>query len=623
MTLSPIAAADAFAVAQGPTATTLTGHLGADNGFGADHDPDGTALGWVAGTVTTLAPDGDRFLGAFFADGLLSLLTIQGTVSYPHPVIVTATTLTTAEGGHITLNTSGQFDYTSALGFSGVDSFTYTLVDADFNFTTTTVTLTVTPTPGANNRPTAADDHFTLAEDTVLAGTLLADNGAGPDSDPEGDALHLVNHTVFSAQGGLVRLFADGNFTYTPRAGFSGDDSFAYTLRDAMGAQDTGHVALTVTAVNDAPVAGDDAFTTPHDLSLTGTVLTNDRDDEGAALTVTAGLWATTAGGTVTMAADGSFAYHPPAGFTGQDSFDYTARDPLGASATGHVTLTVVNGAPVAGTDSHSLAYRGQVRGTVLTNDSDPDGDALTVTPGQVLHGTGSVLTLAPDGSFTYHAGDLATGLQIMTYTLTDSLGATTTGTLRFMVGAHGGYQGSARNDGWLGTAAANVALLGAGDDRADGAGGQDILGGGADDDSLFGGLGNDRLYGEGGKDALFGGAGADRLEGGAGNDRLKGGSGADQFLLDIDPTDTDRIADFTSADRLVFRAADLGLDPQANADWLVTSGAPDGPHGRFVYHAASRSLLWDEDGLGATAALLVVIFDTKVALTQDSFVLV
>jgi hypothetical protein len=81
MTLAPIAATDQFTGAQGTSATTLSGHLGADNGSGPDHDPDGTLLGWVGGAVTTLAGDGDRFLSAFFANGVLSFLTVQGTLS--------------------------------------------------------------------------------------------------------------------------------------------------------------------------------------------------------------------------------------------------------------------------------------------------------------------------------------------------------------------------------------------------------------------------------------------------------------------------------------------------------------------------------------------------------------
>lgn len=625
MTLAPIAQADTFTLAQGASSTTLTGNLGADNGAGADVDPDGSVLGWVAGSVTSLAGDGDRFLGAFFQGGQLQFLTIQGTVSYPHPVIVTATALTTAEGGRVVLDTSGNFHYTSALGFSGVDSFTYTLVDADFNFTTTTVTLNVTPSEGANDRPLAADDAFTLNEDAPLSGNLLADNGSGPDSDPDGDALTLKAETVFSAAGGLVRIYADGSFTYTPRAGFSGPDSFAYTLLDPQGAQDRGQVSLTVLPVNDAPQAQDDAFTVIHDRAFSGNLLSNDSDADGEALRAVAGQYATAAGGLVTVTEDGSFTYHPPAGFTGPDSFTYRLRDAAGAEDEGRATLQVINRAPVAGTDLYALAYRGTTSGNLLANDNDPDGDAFSALPGQIISDRGSVLTIAADGSFTFTGGDLAYGPEVMTYRVTDALGAVSTGTIRFRIGGHGGYAGSYGDDTWLGSAGRDVAMLGAGDDTADGADGQDILGGGADDDVLKGGLGADRLHGETGKDELFGGGGADVLDGGAGNDRLKGGGGADQFVLNLDPTDTDRIADFTAADRLVFRAADLGLAPGAlpDATWLAQSGAPDAGHSRFLYHAASRSLIWDHDGLNATAGQVVVVFEAKVTLTSDSFLLV
>ncbi|MFM2365604.1 MAG: hypothetical protein RIR95_211 [Pseudomonadota bacterium] len=635
MTIAPIAQVDSFTAAQGANSTTITGNLGANNGNGVDYDPDGSTLGWVAGAVTSLAGDGDRFLSAFFSGGVLSFLTIQGTVSYPHPVIVTSTAIRTAEGGQVFLDTSGNFHYTSALGFSGADSFTYTLVDADFNFTTSTVSLTVAPTAGANDRPIAADDAFTLAEDTVLFGNLLANNGFGTDSDPDGDALTVVNNTIFSTMGGLVRIFVDGSFTYTPRAGFSGVDGFDYTLLDPSGAKDMGHVTLTVQSMNDAPEAFDDSFTAVHDRSLTGNVLANngsgpDRDQDGDLLTVAAGPIVTAAGGLVTLNADGSFTYQPKSGFTGPDGFDYTVRDPSGASDIGHVTLNVINRAPVAQLDAFSMGYRATVTGNVMANngsgpDSDPDGDAISVVAGRSVSTKGSILTLASDGSFSFKAGDLSYGLEVMTYTLTDTLGATRSGSMQFWVGGHGGFQGGPLDDIWAGSASNDIAMLSSGDDTADGGGGADIIGGGAGDDSILGGLGNDRLYGEDGKDELSGGGGADRLNGGAGRDLLRGGAGADRFVLNSFSYDADRIADFTAADRLEIVAADLGLSagPLADATWLVAHGGADGSHGRFEYHAASKSLYWDADGLSATADLLVATFDTKVSLTIDSVVLV
>lgn len=633
MTIAPIAAADTFSVSQGLTSTTVTGNLGADNGSGVDYDPDGTVLGWVAGTTTSLAGDGDRFLGAFFSNGVLSFLTIQGTVSYPHPVIVTSTAIATAEGGFVILDTSGNFQYTSALGYSGQDSFTYTLVDSEFNFTTTTVTLNVTPTEGANDRPVAIDDAFTAGEDVVISGNLLADNGAGADHDPDGDVLRVNNHTIYSTMGGLVRIYADGGFTYTARAGFSGVDGFDYTVLDPSGAKDVGHVTLTVLAENDPPVAVDDQFQAIHDRTLSGNVLVAngsggaDSDQDGDPLAVVAGQWATTAGGLVTMAADGSFTYQPPARYVGADSFDYEVRDPSGASDIGHVTLNVINRAPVAGTDSYSVGYRGTASGNLLHNDSDPDGDVMTVVPGKFVSDRGSVLTLSANGQFTFKAGDMmAAGFELMTYVVVDSMGAATTGTVQVYVGSHGGYYGTSGDDNWVGTAGNDVAMMWAGDDTADGGDGNDIIGGTWGDDVIYGGLGNDRIYGEGDKDRLFGGGGADRVDGGDGNDQLRGGAGADKFILGVESEYADKIMDFTSADRLVFVAADLGLAAGTlpDASWLVMAGgAVDGTHGRFVFNASTKSLFWDHDGLVATASDLVVNFDTKVTLTVDSFLLV
>ena len=636
MPVTPIAAEDTFYVVQGLTSTTLTGNLGVDNGAGVDYDPDGTVLGYVAGTGFTPIGDGNSYLGAFFTDGVLGFLSITGTVSYPFPIITTSTAITTTEGGTVWLDTSGNFTYTSALGFSGTDSFTYTLVDAEFNQTTTTVTLNVAGTAGANDRPVAADDIFALAEDTVLTGNLLADNGNGRDTDPDGDAVSVVAQTIGTVAGGVVRIAADGSFSYTPRAGYSGADSFDYTLRDPSGASDIGHVSLTVAAVNDAPVAVDDQFQAVHDRSLTGNLLAGsgngaDYDPDGGALSVVAGVLTTSGGGQVTLLADGSFTYQPATGYLGADSFDYTVTDPAGASDTGHVTLSVINRAPTAQTDTFYLNYRSSVAGNVLAGngqaaDSDADGDALSVVAGRTVSAKGSVLTVDAEGNFSFVGGDLSYGLEVMTYTVLDTMGAASTGTMQFFVAPHGGYQGSALGDTWTGSAGADTAMMGAGDDTADGLGGQDVIGGGGNDDSLSGGAGNDRLYGEADKDALFGGGGADRLDGGSGRDLLKGGAGADTFVLALGPAyDSDRIGDFTAADRLEFSAAALGLGPGplADASWLVAKGAPDASHARFVYDARAKTLSWDDDGLSATANLLVATFDTRVTLTLDSFLLV
>ena len=657
MTLAPIAAADSFTVTQGLAYTLVTGNLGADNGAGIDYDPDGSLLGFVAGTGFTPIGDGDRYLGAFFSGGTLGFLMITGTVSYPFPIFVRSTMITTTQGGSVSLDTSGNFSYHSVDGFSGTDSFTYTLVDADFQVTTATVTFNITPTAGANDRPVAADDQFTLTEDSVLTGSVLADNGAGADSDPNGDALSVQAQTLYSQAGGIVHILADGSFTYTPKANYHGVDGFDYTLLDPQGASDRGHVTLTVTAVNDAPVAMDDRLQVIHDRTAFGNVLADngagaDRDADGDALTVVAATLTTTGGALVVLNADGSFTYQPAAGHLGADFFDYSVTDPSGATDSGRVNLTIVNHAPVAANDTFYLGFGMTGTGNLLADngsgaDSDADGDSLSLTAGRYVSEHGSVLTVHADGHFGLTPGAVFYGVESFAYQLSDSLGATTTGMVQFIIAAPAtGYLGTAAANAWTGSDLANdTALLGSGNDTANGLGGNDLIGGGANDDSLYGGIGNDRIYGEAdkdvldggdGKDALYGGAGADliagglgndRIFGGAGHDKLRGGAGADQFIfLDgLNLADTDRIADFGRTDHLVFGSAALGLGKGSlpDASYLANLGAADAGHGRFVYDGQSRSLYWDADGAAATSDTLLTVFDSKVSLTIDCFLLV
>src|SRR5262245_19711280 len=109
---APIAGGDVFTVKQGADTTILVGSLRA-----GDSDPDGDALGW-AGAGASLS-------GAFFSGDQLGFVKIVGPAWFPHPVIQNATTIVTAGGGTVTIETDGDFLYRSAAGFSGVDWFDY------------------------------------------------------------------------------------------------------------------------------------------------------------------------------------------------------------------------------------------------------------------------------------------------------------------------------------------------------------------------------------------------------------------------------------------------------------------------------------------------------------------
>src|SRR5439155_9036258 len=123
-----------------------------------------------------------------------------------------------------------------------------------------------------------------------------------------------------------------------------------YTLSDGS-LSDTGHVTITVTAVNDAPVAVADSYSTNEDTTLNVAapgVLGNDSDIDSA--TITAVLVTDVAHGTLMLNTDRSFSYSPAANYNGSDSFTYKANDGNPDSNTATVALTVnaVNDAPVA-----------------------------------------------------------------------------------------------------------------------------------------------------------------------------------------------------------------------------------------------------------------------------------
>ncbi len=149
---APVADDDVFTVQQGLTSTSLTGNLRVGDGIGIDRDPDGDALGWVASPASVD--------GAFFWNNQLALMTTTVTYGVGGPIVSTVTSLTTAAGGTVTIESDGDFFYQSAAGFSGVDWFDYTLVDAQLATDIGRVTINVQPTAGANNRPVAADDLF-------------------------------------------------------------------------------------------------------------------------------------------------------------------------------------------------------------------------------------------------------------------------------------------------------------------------------------------------------------------------------------------------------------------------------------------------------------------------------
>ncbi|WP_167736048.1 Ig-like domain-containing protein [Nocardioides sp. 503] len=254
-------------------------------------------------------------------------------------------------------------------------------------------TATVSVTVGCDEAPVAVDDAVTMTEDDPATPVDVLAN----DVDADGGPLRVAS--VSQPGHGTVVVTGDGSgLTYASGKDHCGTDDFTYTLNRGA----TATVSVTVTCVDDAPVAVDDAVTlTENDPATSVDVLANDTDvdDESVSVgSVTQGEHGTVA----VMGGGGWLTYTPDVHFCGTDALTYTLVG--GSTATVTVTVTCVDDAPVAVDDDASLdedAAPGAI--DVLTNDTDTDGGPRVIASvTQPDHGTalvtggGSGLTYAP-----------------------------------------------------------------------------------------------------------------------------------------------------------------------------------------------------------------------------------
>jgi cysteine-rich repeat protein len=304
--------------------------------------------------------------------------------------------------------------YTPAANYTGSDEFEYTIDDGHGSTSTASVFVTVV---AGNDAPIAADDTLITPEDTAGGVNLL-----GNDHDPDGDSLTVVGFS--QPQHGTVSVVL-GLASYVPAANYNGPDAFSYTVADPSGATATATVHVTVLAVNDPPIAVADSASLDEDTGATIDALANDSDVDGDVLAIASVTQP--AHGTVAIVSGHEVTYTPAGDYNGTDSFTYTVADPSGATATATVTLAIaaVNDPPVAVTDAASLDEDTSVTIDAAANDSDVDGDALTIVAvTQPAHGSATVVDAH---HVAYTPAPLFHGSDAFSYTIRDPSGATAT----------------------------------------------------------------------------------------------------------------------------------------------------------------------------------------------------
>ncbi|WP_339744832.1 tandem-95 repeat protein [uncultured Rubinisphaera sp.] len=349
---------------------------------------------------------------------------------------------------------SYQYEYTPNAGFSGDDVFSYAIEDVQGATASASVTVSV----AGNQAPLAVDDNYLTGPGEAIVLNLLAN-----DSDIEGHEISIdsiadpangtlalvpiVSESIWNywlSQGqNYYSNFEDWyssyynysgtnpltyQYEYTPDAGFGGDDTFSYTVIDSQGATATASVTVSVTS-NQAPVAGDDTYSTGAGEAVVLDLLANDSDPDGHTISVQS--IADPAGGSVTLVPDVTsstwnswlsngqnyfwnfeewynsyynysgtnplayqYEYTPDAGFSGDDVFSYTLVDSQGATTIASITVSVApNLLPIAQNDTLIVQAHESASFEPLANDSDPEGSALTlISVSAATLGTASVI---------------------------------------------------------------------------------------------------------------------------------------------------------------------------------------------------------------------------------------
>lgn len=331
-----------------------------------------------------------------------------------------------SEGSNLTLVSAQIQNVTTAIinnslsisptaNFFGTLTGNYTVSDSTGATSLGNIIVTVNP---VNDVPVANNDSFNVRENEILnistTQTLLNN-----DVDVDGDVLSVSTTPITNVNNGVLILNSNGTFTYTPTSNFDGTDTFTYQVTDSKGATSQADVIITVintVTPNVSPVAVNDSYTINEGDSLSITnvagnhLLINDSDFENNALTVNTTPINNVNNGSLVLGNDGSFTYIPSVNFNGTDTFTYEINDGFGGTsqATATITINAINDVPIAIADAYILNEDSVLTKQIsdvdnlLSNDSDIDGDTLSVNPVPISSVANGSLSLNSDGSFSY-----------------------------------------------------------------------------------------------------------------------------------------------------------------------------------------------------------------------------
>ncbi|EMK3394674.1 tandem-95 repeat protein [Vibrio parahaemolyticus] len=275
--------------------------------------------------------------------------------------------------GTLVDNGDGTWTFTPQIDDDTEVSFTFDIIDDEDLVVSGSANLDILP---INDAPNAKNDVITTEEDTAVTIDLLVN-----DSDVEGDVLSIQSASVPSEQGSVD--IVDGKLVFTPAENFNGEATITYIVTDGD-LTDEAKVTVTVTPVNDSPVAVDDTTSIQEDTAVTIDILPNDTDVDGDKLSIESAS-VPKEQGTVEVV-DGKLVFTPAENFNGDAEITYTVTDgQLTDEAKVTVTVNPVNDAPIIKVDAvesitEDAVNTDTVVATLTVRDTDTPEDQLTVS---------------------------------------------------------------------------------------------------------------------------------------------------------------------------------------------------------------------------------------------------
>lgn len=330
--------------------------------------------------------------------------------------------------GSIIMNPNGTYTYTPALNFNGIDSVHYRVCDLGGLCTTATIIIEVS---SRNDAPVLTNAIASGKEDTPISGTVVP-NATDIDGNLNPNGFSVISEP----KNGTITMNPNGTFNYIPNSNFTGEDSVQYRVCDLAGSCTSATLKFNVMPANDPPNLSNTTPSVQEDASVSGNLAPNASDVDGDLNPNSFTPISIPKNGTLILNPDGTFTYTPKPNFNGLDTAQYRVCDLSGACDTSFIIFTVnpVNDAPVLINTIVSVLEDSTITGTTIQNASDPDNN-LDIQSFKLIDSPAQgIITMNPDGSFTYTPFKNFNGTDSVHYRVCDKLGACSVGTLTFNI---------------------------------------------------------------------------------------------------------------------------------------------------------------------------------------------